>query len=89
MCANCDHTTNQQTRFSLTRALGYLLIPFIKVYQYGSSPLLGPKCRFVPTCSQYGEEALKKYGLFKGGWMLIKRLGRCRPGGGSGYDPVP
>jgi putative membrane protein insertion efficiency factor len=89
MCANCDYTTNQQTRISLTRALGYLLIPFIKVYQYGISPLLGPKCRFVPTCSQYGEEALKKYGLFNGGWMLMKRLGRCRPGGGSGYDPVP
>ncbi len=50
---------------------------------------MGPKCRFVPTCSQYGEEALKKYGLFKGGWLLIKRLSKCRPGGGSGWDPVP
>jgi putative membrane protein insertion efficiency factor len=82
MCANCKPV--QQVYF-----LGYLLIPFIKIYQYGISPLLGPKCRFIPTCSQYGEAALKKYGLFKGGWLLVKRLSKCRPGGGSGYDPVP
>ncbi|MFX4439358.1 membrane protein insertion efficiency factor YidD, partial [Acinetobacter baumannii] len=56
MCANCKPVI--QVHF-----LGYILIPFIKLYQYGISPLLGPKCRFIPTCSQYGEEALKKYGL--------------------------
>lgn len=82
MCANCKPV--QQLHF-----LGYILIPFIKIYQYGISPLLGPKCRFIPTCSQYGEEALKKYGLWKGGWLLLKRVSKCRPGGGSGYDPVP
>ena len=67
-------------------------IPFIlliKVYQYIISPLLGPKCRFTPTCSQYAEQALKKHGLFTGGWLALKRIGKCHPGGSSGYDPVP
>jgi putative membrane protein insertion efficiency factor len=50
---------------------------------------LGPKCRFTPTCSHYASEALQKHGLIKGGWLTVKRVSRCRPGGGSGYDPVP
>lgn len=53
------------------------------------SPLLPPSCRFTPTCSQYAIEALSKYGPFKGLYLTVKRLLRCRPGGGSGYDPVP
>ena len=93
MCSQCNISastnTTEHVQFSVTKALGYLLIPFIKIYQYIISPAMGPKCRFVPTCSSYGEEALKKYGLFKGGWLLIKRLSKCRPGGGSGWDPVP
>lgn len=93
MCSNCNHTilvgSRTKNEFSITRILGYALIPFIKIYQYIISPVMGPKCRFVPTCSQYGEQALKKYGLFKGGWLLIKRLSKCRPGGGSGWDPLP
>ncbi len=93
MCSSCNppHTIqfNRQSINAITRLLGYVLIPFIKIYQYIISPVMGPKCRFVPTCSQYGEEALKKYGLFKGGWLLVKRLSKCRPGGGSGWDPVP
>jgi len=48
-----------------------------------------PSCRFVPTCPAYGVEALKKHGPWKGGWFTIKRLARCHPWGGSGYDPVP
>ena len=71
------------------KILSYPFIGLIKIYQFGISPLLGPKCRFTPTCSQYTVEALKKYGLLKGGWLSIKRISRCRPGGGSGYDPVP
>jgi len=93
MCSSCNHTTMQAQQkgniLSITRFLGYLLIPFIKIYQYIISPVMGPKCRFVPNSSQYGEQALKKYGVFKGGWLLIKRLSKCRPGGGSGWDPVP
>jgi putative membrane protein insertion efficiency factor len=53
------------------------------------SPALGPKCRYTPTCSQYSVQALQKHGLIKGGWLAIKRISRCRPGGGHGYDPVP
>lgn len=68
------------------RSLGILLI---KIYQLFISPYLSPSCRFTPSCSQYGIEAIKKYGLLKGGLLAIKRIGRCRPGGGHGHDPVP
>ena len=71
------------------KILSYPFILLIKFYQYVVSPVLGPKCRFTPTCSQYAIEALKKHGLLKGGWLTVKRISRCRPGGGSGYDPVP
>lgn len=67
----------------------YIAILFIKLYQMLLSPLLPNACRFTPTCSQYTIEALKKHGFFKGLWLSIKRISRCRPGGGSGYDPVP
>ncbi len=64
-------------------------IGLIKFYKALISPLLPPSCRYTPTCSQYGIEAIQKYGLIKGLWLTLKRIGRCRPGGGSGYDPVP
>ncbi len=66
-----------------------LLILLIRFYQIVISPLLGPSCRFTPTCSQYGLIAIKRFGFIKGSWLLIKRISRCRPGGGFGYDPVP
>ena len=69
-----------------------LILPFIiiiRFYQWVISPALGPKCRFTPTCSQYTAEALKKYGLAKGFLLSVKRISKCRPGGGHGYDPVP
>ncbi|HEY6975205.1 MAG TPA: membrane protein insertion efficiency factor YidD [Chitinophagaceae bacterium] len=69
--------------------LSYPFILLIKFYQYVISPVLGPKCRFTPTCSQYAIQALRKFGLIKGCWLAVKRISRCRPGGGSGYDPVP
>jgi len=53
------------------------------------SPLLPPSCRFTPTCSHYSIDALKKHGILKGGWLSVKRILRCHPWGGSGYDPVP
>lgn len=74
---------------SLLRLISLPFIGLIKLYQLVLSPLLGPKCRFTPTCSQYGIEALKKYGLIKGGWLTIKRISRCHPWGGHGFDPVP
>lgn len=73
----------------LLRILSYPFIFLIRIYQYVISPALGPKCRFTPTCSQYAITALQKHGLFKGGWLSIKRISKCRPGGGHGYDPVP
>lgn len=73
----------------LAQLLSFPFIMLIKLYQVLLSPLLGNKCRYTPTCSHYGIEALKKYGLFKGSWLTIKRIARCHPWGGHGYDPVP
>ncbi|MFZ4740914.1 MAG: membrane protein insertion efficiency factor YidD [Bacteroidales bacterium] len=69
--------------------LGKLFILIIKVYQYTISPYFPASCRYTPTCSAYGIEALKKHGPFKGGWITIKRILSCNPWGGNGYDPVP
>lgn len=59
------------------------------LYRYAISPLIGANCRYQPSCSAYAEEALRRHGAFKGGWLALKRIGRCHPWGGSGYDPVP
>lgn len=66
-----------------------VVIGLIKLYQYLLSPMLGASCRYTPTCSQYGIEAVKKYGAIKGGWLTLKRIARCNPWGGHGHDPVP
>lgn len=73
----------------LKRALTELFLLPIYFYRYCISPLTPPSCRFTPTCSQYAVIAIKKHGVFKGGWLTLKRLSKCRPGGGHGYDPVP
>lgn len=65
-----------------------LLLP-IYFYRSTISPLLPPSCRYTPTCSEYAIQALKKYGPFKGLLLAMKRIMRCHPYGGSGYDPVP
>jgi len=72
----------------MRKILSILFIWLIRFYQAFISPLLGAKCRYTPTCSAYGVEAIKKYGPFKGGWMTIKRFASCHPWGGHGYDPV-
>lgn len=69
--------------------LAWPFILLIRFYQLVISPWIGPKCRFNPTCSHYGIEALKKHGLFKGLWLTVRRVSRCHPWGDSGYDPVP
>ncbi|HEX6910933.1 MAG TPA: membrane protein insertion efficiency factor YidD [Longimicrobium sp.] len=69
--------------------LARAMIAAIRFYQKGISPLKPPVCRFMPTCSQYGAEAIARYGAARGGWLLVKRLARCHPFGKSGYDPVP
>lgn len=65
------------------------LIGLVELYRHAVSPLLPPSCRYTPTCSQYALEALRKYGPLKGSWLTLRRLSRCHPWGGSGYDPVP
>jgi uncharacterized protein len=74
---------------ALLKILALPFIALIKMYQWVISPILGPKCRFTPTCSQYALEAFNKYGIFKGFWLSVKRISRCHPWGGHGYDPVP
>lgn len=74
---------------ALLKFLGWLLMLPIRFYRRFISPLTPPSCRFVPTCSEYAIQAITKHGPFKGTWLAVKRILRCRPGGGSGYDPVP
>lgn len=73
----------------LIKILSFPFILIVRIYQYVISPAMGPKCRFTPSCSQYTIDALKKYGPLKGIWLSAKRISRCHPAGGSGYDPVP
>ena len=71
---------------SLPAKLGMLLI---RCYQLVISPMFPSCCRYTPTCSEYGMQAVRLHGLLKGSWLTLKRILRCRPGGGAGYDPVP
>jgi putative membrane protein insertion efficiency factor len=71
------------------KILSMMLIGLIKLYQVTLSPFIGRSCRYTPTCSNYGIEAIQKHGPFKGTWLTIKRVLSCNPWGGSGYDPVP
>jgi putative membrane protein insertion efficiency factor len=64
------------------------MILLVKIYQYAISPFLPNACRYTPTCSQYAIDAINKYGPLKGSWIGMKRIARCHPWGGSGYDPV-
>lgn len=62
---------------------------FVRAYQLLLSPVLGPRCRFHPTCSEYTLQALRRFGLLRGGWLSIRRIVRCQPFCDGGYDPVP
>lgn len=66
-----------------------VLIGFVTVYQKAVSPWLPAACRYTPTCSQYAREAIEKHGALKGSWLATRRILRCHPWGGHGYDPVP
>lgn len=79
----------KEFRIFLFYLIGWPLILLIRIYQWVISPVIGPKCRYQPTCSHYAVEALKKHGPFKGFWLAIRRIARCHPWGGSGWDPVP
>ena len=73
----------------MKKVISFLLIGLVRIYQYTISPLLPKSCRYVPTCSTYSVEAIKKHGPLKGGQLAFKRLISCHPWGGEGYDPVP
>lgn len=76
----------------MTRLIRLIRLPFlwvIRAYQIVLSPLMPSSCRFYPTCSHYGYEAIERHGVIKGGWLTIKRVGRCNPFFKGGYDPVP
>lgn len=67
----------------------WLLLSLIAAYRYAISPLMGPRCRFLPTCSEYAAEAVKRHGVWQGGWLATKRILRCHPWNPGGFDPVP
>ena len=69
--------------------LAYLLSVPVRAYRLLLSPWVGHSCRFQPTCSAYALEALERHGAVRGSWLTLRRIGRCNPWGGSGYDPVP
>ena len=73
----------------ISRLLSTFLIGCVRLYQMTLSPIIGPCCRFEPTCSKYCIEAIRVHGPYYGSWLTVKRLLRCRPFGPSGYDPVP
>ncbi len=66
-----------------------ILVGLLRFYQYAISPLLGRRCRFYPSCSEYAVEAINKHGAWRGGWLSTKRVCRCHPWHPGGYDPVP
>ena len=73
----------------LNKVATFPLLLLIRGYQLIISPLLGSNCRFMPTCSEYAMESLRSHGLIKGCYFTIKRIGKCHPWGGHGYDPIP
>ena len=73
----------------IKKCLSTIFLGLIRFYQVAISPHTPPSCRFTPTCSQYAIEAIRKHGPFKGLYLAIRRILRCHPWGGSGYDPVP
>ncbi|MBV8666264.1 MAG: membrane protein insertion efficiency factor YidD [Burkholderiaceae bacterium] len=66
-----------------------LLVGLVRLYQWGISPMMGPTCRFYPTCSNYAVEALHTHGALKGFWLALVRVSKCHPWNGGGFDPVP
>ena len=83
------HTLYLSILERLNSALGTILLTSIRFYRHWLSPVLGPRCRFIPSCSAYGVEAITRHGPWRGGWLTLKRLSRCHPFTPCGCDPVP
>ncbi len=73
----------------MRKILAEPFVLLIKIYQKIISPIIPSACRYTPTCSEYGVQALRKHGIFKGGWLTLRRIVSCNPWGGHGHDPVP
>lgn len=73
----------------MSKVFQKLLLALIQLYRKAISPILPSSCRFQPTCSSYAKTAIERFGPWKGGWLALKRLSKCHPFGGHGYDPVP
>lgn len=73
----------------MKKAFEFIVLLPVYFYRICISPFIPPRCRYTPTCSQYAIDAVKKHGPIKGVWLAAKRIFRCHPWGGSGYDPVP
>ncbi len=80
---------DRASRSSAKSVLESMLILIARAWQLGPSRILPPSCRYLPTCSAYAIEAISKHGAGRGGWLAIRRIARCHPWGGHGYDPVP
>jgi putative membrane protein insertion efficiency factor len=84
----CSHNKSSKPK-TLKEWIIYPFLLLVRFYQVAISPFTPASCRFVPTCSSYTIEALQKHGIFKGGWLSLKRIFSCHPWGRTGYDPVP
>ena len=73
----------------INKIITHPIIVIIKFYQFFVSPILGQNCRYLPTCSEYSIQSIKKFGIFKGAFLSLKRISKCHPWGNHGYDPVP
>ncbi|MBB1471585.1 membrane protein insertion efficiency factor YidD [Luteimonas sp. MC1825] len=86
-CPDCSGNRGRPLR--RRHVINRLLIALLRGYKRWLSPLLGPRCRFAPTCSEYAMQALARHGTLRGGWLAVRRVGRCHPLNPGGHDPVP
>lgn len=89
VCRQTDEHTESARSSGPVSGPAWIGLGLIWIYRHSLSLFMGRGCRYAPTCSEYTEEAIRTYGLWKGGWIGLARILRCNPWGASGYDPVP